>query len=160
MRRWKVLCLSCGTSLERIAPESLTRLLFEFVHWHMSRHPDPNLQNEVFHQVGLLLVGRPSVNRPVNRPGYVSLRLVAACGRAWRIRYRDKLMSLQDTLAERRRERGAIRDHQAGAGDRREPQFAITQIGKAFYHRAALDETRDPRYADRPDRHSPLIALV
>src|SRR5271170_3195851 len=31
-RRWKDLCLSCGTSLERIAAESATRHLFEFVH--------------------------------------------------------------------------------------------------------------------------------
>jgi hypothetical protein len=33
---WEALCLSCGTSLERIAPESLTRRLSEFVHGDMS----------------------------------------------------------------------------------------------------------------------------
>ena len=39
MRRkalWEALCLSCGTSPERIAPESLTRCLSEFVHGDMS----------------------------------------------------------------------------------------------------------------------------
>jgi hypothetical protein len=35
---WQGLCLSCGTSLERIAPESLTRALSEFVHGHISCH--------------------------------------------------------------------------------------------------------------------------
>ena len=44
-RRWKDLCLTCGTSLERIAAELATRMLFEFVHrdiWHRhgSRTPD------------------------------------------------------------------------------------------------------------------------
>jgi hypothetical protein len=33
---WEALCLSCGTSLERIASESLTRRLSEFVHGDMS----------------------------------------------------------------------------------------------------------------------------
>jgi hypothetical protein len=33
--RWTGLCLSCGTSLERIAPESLTRHLYNFVHGHI-----------------------------------------------------------------------------------------------------------------------------
>src|SRR5262249_25510964 len=35
---WRALCLSCGTSLERIAPESLTRPLSEFVHGHIWWH--------------------------------------------------------------------------------------------------------------------------
>src|SRR5262245_16737127 len=47
MRCWKGLCLSCGTSLERIAPESLTRSLSEFVHGHISRHLPHDLQNRV-----------------------------------------------------------------------------------------------------------------
>ena len=34
-----VLCLSCGTSLERIEPESLTRTLSEFVHGYISMPP-------------------------------------------------------------------------------------------------------------------------
>ena len=45
---WGALCLSCGTSLERIAPESLTRRLSEFVHGHMSwrgRRTPPNPVN-------------------------------------------------------------------------------------------------------------------
>jgi hypothetical protein len=33
---WGVLCLSCGTSPERIAPESLTRSMSDFVHGHIS----------------------------------------------------------------------------------------------------------------------------
>jgi hypothetical protein len=33
---WGALCLSCGTSPERIAPESLTRSLSDFVHGHIS----------------------------------------------------------------------------------------------------------------------------
>jgi hypothetical protein len=43
MRRLKGLFLSCGTSLERIAPESLTQALFDFVHCHISgyRHRKP-----------------------------------------------------------------------------------------------------------------------
>src|SRR6187401_3561264 len=39
MRRGKSLWLSCGTSLERIAAESLTRAEFDFVHGHISRPP-------------------------------------------------------------------------------------------------------------------------
>jgi hypothetical protein len=41
------LCSSCGTSLERIAPESLTRRLYEFVHGHMSWRAAPLLPNHV-----------------------------------------------------------------------------------------------------------------
>jgi hypothetical protein len=33
---WGALCLICGTSPERIAPESLTRSLSDFVHGHIS----------------------------------------------------------------------------------------------------------------------------
>ena len=44
-RRWKGLCLTCGTSLERIAAELATRDLFEFVHrdiWRRSHHRTPD----------------------------------------------------------------------------------------------------------------------
>ena len=39
-QRWKALCLTCGTSLERIAAESATPPLFVFVHcdiWRLQR---------------------------------------------------------------------------------------------------------------------------
>jgi hypothetical protein len=43
--------LSCGTSLERIAPESLTRHLFEFVHgdiWrHLSKWPQDRVDGQI-----------------------------------------------------------------------------------------------------------------
>jgi hypothetical protein len=39
MQRRKSLWLSCGTSLERIAAESLTRPQSDFVHCHMSHPP-------------------------------------------------------------------------------------------------------------------------
>src|SRR5262245_1662430 len=45
--RGRGLCLSCGTSLERIAAESLTRRLSEFVHGHMSRHGSKLPQHRV-----------------------------------------------------------------------------------------------------------------
>jgi len=41
------MCLSCGTSLERIAPESLTRNLFGFVHGDISRHSNLGPQDRV-----------------------------------------------------------------------------------------------------------------
>src|SRR5215813_7355046 len=47
MRRRKSLWLSCGTSLERIAAESLTRLQFDFVHGHISRLPSWGPLNQV-----------------------------------------------------------------------------------------------------------------
>jgi hypothetical protein len=37
---WGALCLSCGTSPERIAPESLTRSISDFVHGHISWRTD------------------------------------------------------------------------------------------------------------------------
>jgi hypothetical protein len=37
---WGALCLSCGTSPERIAPESLTRSMSDFVHGHISWRTD------------------------------------------------------------------------------------------------------------------------
>src|SRR5205085_4419747 len=40
-------CLSCGTSLERNGPESLTRPVSEFVHGHISRHLGLMPQNKV-----------------------------------------------------------------------------------------------------------------
>jgi hypothetical protein len=45
------MCLSCGTSLERIAPESLTRHLFEFVHGDIWRHLSKELQDRVVHKI-------------------------------------------------------------------------------------------------------------
>jgi hypothetical protein len=47
MRRLKGLFLSCGTSLERIAPESLTPALFDFVHCHISGYRHRKPPNEV-----------------------------------------------------------------------------------------------------------------
>ena len=46
------LCLNCGTSLERIAPESLTRSLSEFVHGHIWWHGLGAPQNRVSGQKG------------------------------------------------------------------------------------------------------------
>jgi hypothetical protein len=37
---WLALCLICGTSLEQIKPESLTRPLSEFVHGYISVEKD------------------------------------------------------------------------------------------------------------------------
>ena len=54
---WRALCLSCGTSLERIAPESLTRSLSEFVHGHIWWHGLGTPQNRVR--------GRQSRSRPM-----------------------------------------------------------------------------------------------
>jgi hypothetical protein len=42
-RRSKALCLRCGTSLERIAAESATRTLFEFVHREIWMHRSPQI---------------------------------------------------------------------------------------------------------------------
>ncbi len=44
---WGALCLSCGTSPERIAPESLTRCQSDFVHGHMSWRPPTIPPNHV-----------------------------------------------------------------------------------------------------------------
>src|SRR5262245_52241619 len=54
---WRALCLSYGTSLERIAPESLTRSLSEFVHGHIWWHGLGTPQNRVR--------GRQSRSRPM-----------------------------------------------------------------------------------------------
>src|SRR5262245_51113122 len=54
MRRGESLWLSCGTSLERIAAESLTRLQSDFVHCHISRLP----YQRPLHQVNATLAIR------------------------------------------------------------------------------------------------------
>jgi hypothetical protein len=46
-KRQMSMFLSCGTSPERIAAESLTRHLFEFVHGDIWRHLSRGLQDRV-----------------------------------------------------------------------------------------------------------------
>ena len=56
------LCLNCGTSLERIAPESLTPSLSEFVHGHIWWHSLCTPQNRVSGQKG----GSPPMLKWIN----------------------------------------------------------------------------------------------
>src|SRR5581483_6458610 len=49
--RWKVLCLRCGTSLERIAAESATLALFDFVHRDIWHEPAQTIPDRVAHAV-------------------------------------------------------------------------------------------------------------
>ena len=56
------LCLNCGTSLERIAPESLTPSLSEFVHGHIRWHSLCTPQNRVSGQKG----GSPPMLKWIN----------------------------------------------------------------------------------------------
>src|SRR5215467_4853049 len=53
-KRQIFMCLSCGTSLEQIAAESLTHHLFEFVHGDIWRHPSRGPQDRVAGQIRLL----------------------------------------------------------------------------------------------------------
>src|SRR5262249_36976427 len=61
-RLWEPLCLNCGTSLERIAPESLTQSLSEFVHGHIWWHGLCAPQNRVKRSKG----GSPSMLQWIN----------------------------------------------------------------------------------------------
>jgi hypothetical protein len=64
---WGALCLSCGTSPERIAPESLTRSLSDFVHGHISWWTDLLLPNRVTGLTRLPPRGFDSLTRALAR---------------------------------------------------------------------------------------------
>ena len=71
---WGALCLSCGTSPERIAPESLTRSLSDFVHGHISWRTNLLPPNRVTGLTRLPLRGLQLVNASVPRRKLVGWR--------------------------------------------------------------------------------------
>ena len=71
---WGALCLSCGTSPERIAPESLTRSLSDFVHGHISWWTDLLPPNRVTGLTRLPPRGLRLVNATLARPKLVGWR--------------------------------------------------------------------------------------
>ena len=83
----KGLCLSCGTSLERIAPESLTRCLSDFVHGHIWRHRARVPQDRVergphWPSIALDPLTRSRIaSGPIARSNVASPGLVAASAR-------------------------------------------------------------------------------
>ncbi len=154
-RRWKGLCLRCGTSLEQIAAESATRRLFEFVHrdiwrcqqgsqyqigWNrrtwgrrfgakiVNGSRDHNFTPSQ-EPSGLWIAGKPQAGN-----GRASAPTPAAITGSWRsdaavrrLHDRDEFRRLQQAGAERRRHREAERHQHARAGDRCQPHFGVAQ---------------------------------
>src|SRR6266545_3505224 len=65
-------CLSCGTSPERIAPESLTRSLCAFVHGNISRQSSPEPQDRVVGHFWAIQHARHGIN-PSPRPAKITV---------------------------------------------------------------------------------------
>src|ERR1700692_209980 len=80
MRRVKDLGLSSRTSLERIAAESVTLLLSEFVHGDMSRHQVQAPPYRVSRLMGARPFRQSSVNGTMKPDLQGSLRLEIGCG--------------------------------------------------------------------------------
>src|SRR5262245_2815343 len=98
------MCLSCGTSLERIAAESLTRGLFPFVHGDISRHSVHELQDQVAGRLGVNSLPPASlISTPSPAPIAKLVRSRTVRRGALRVRLRDELGGLQHADAERRR---------------------------------------------------------
>src|SRR5215470_4141106 len=118
------MCLSCGTSLERIAAESLTLHLFEFVHGKMWRHPNRELQDRV---VGKIRYSRVS-QEPLNR-GASELVIASECH--WQTHAGD--------LARKRTGLPAERRYQMASGSRRDraPSGAYRQSAQTTPPRRA-----------------------
>src|SRR5262249_61483975 len=107
------MCLSCGTSLERIAAESLTRGLFPFVHGDISRHSVHQLQDQVAERLaGKFAAGRFINSCPSRVPIADLLRTRTVRGGSLRVWLRDELGGLEHADAEWRRNRNPVRDHQ------------------------------------------------
>src|SRR6516164_6611610 len=137
-RLWEPLCLNCGTSLERIAPESLTQSLSEFVHGHIWWHGLCAPQN----RVKAIETGKPldaakdlmarlsaefrgmggRARRPRRTP---SLRF---CRRLAWLRHGNELRRLHDPEPEGGWHRNPIGHHHTRARDGGEPQLDVAQL--------------------------------
>src|SRR6516165_6452075 len=106
--------LSCRTSLERIAAESVTPLLSKFVHGDMSRHLVQEPPYRVTKRKGFHPFRRSSVNGcPLAALMVIASLHLEIRGRLLRgPRNRDELGRLQDSHSERGWNRRPVRHHQ------------------------------------------------
>ena len=163
------LCLSCGTSPERIAPESLTRSLSDFVHGHISWRQSPTTKScnrpdtMPSHEAELECERSAPKTRGMQvAPGSRAARtaITASSRRPCRgCGTRDKLRRLHDTEPDRRWNRGTVRDHDARAGDRREPHFDVAQLHEVLDRGAIGNMPSDRREAHGADHRRALIAF-
>src|SRR5262245_19633897 len=168
---WGALCLSCGTSPERIAPESLTRSMSDFVHGHISWRTDLLPPNRVTgltqspprepRLVNASLARRKPVGwRSHREPRRTEARSLRLGGGLARLRARDELRRLHDAKPDRRGNRNPVRNHDPRAGDRREPQFDVAQLHEVLDRVALGNVSGDRRKAHGTDDRSALIAFI
>src|SRR5215475_817859 len=173
---WRALCLSCGTSLERIAPESLTRSLSEFVHGHIWWHALGAPQNRVR--------GKKSRSRPMLKwingdarlwnwencrraaSGWTPFaasgwrHLLRFCRRLARLRHRNELGRLHNPEPERGRNRDPIGHHHARACNGGKPELDVAQLHEILDRVALGNVPRDRRKPHRADHRHALVASL
>src|SRR5580700_224562 len=159
MRRVMGFGLSSRTSLERIAAESVTLRVYDFVHGDMSRH----LFEAPPYRVSRLTGAGPFLQTSVNgtrAPGWQgSLRLEVGCGRHRLMRNGDKLGRLQDPKADRRRYRRSVGHHQPGTSDRGKPHLHVALLDQIFDGGTLRDVPGDRHEVDRAHHHGTLVAF-
>src|SRR5258706_8535731 len=167
-RLWEPLCLNCGTSLERIAPESLTRSLSEFVHGHIWWHGLCAPQNRVSGQKG---GGLRCWNGLTARPGAefwgmeVGRRLRPAaslgfCRRLARLRHGNELRRLHDPEPDGGWNRNPIGHHHARTGDGGKPELDVAQLHEILDRGALGNVTRDWRKTHCAHHRHALVTSV
>ena len=133
--------LSSRTSLERIAPESLTRALYGFVHGDIWQTPGVQPQDGVAQARFKRDLVPSNVNASLDSMNgsrvkrYWLLRL-HTIGRGPRgKRYRDEFGRLEHSLADRRWALSAVRHQNARAGDWCQPDLHLALLGEVLDRR-------------------------
>lgn len=131
--------LSIGTSLERKAPESLTRGQCGFVHGDIWQPASVRAQDRVAGRDSKGFLSLPKVNAARSRLAPKSqwrsgglLGLCAAGGGARRRGGGDELVGFEHDMAHRGRPLGTERGQHAGAGNRHQPDLDVAQLGEIF----------------------------
>src|SRR5262249_13195177 len=160
-------CLNCGTSLERIAPESLTRSPSEFVHGHIWWHALCIPQNRVKGPARPVPPPLKSINGAARRSNSEAGRtasrrtpLLRFRRRLTRLRHGNELRRLHDPESERGWNRDPIGHHHARARNGGKPEFDVAQLYEIFDRVAFGNVPRDRRKAHRADHGHALIASV
>ena len=162
----RCLRLSLRTSLERIAPESLTQVLYGFVHgdiWRPATHDATRSSSREVIEVAvrplqtLTRAKIASLKESSLRAYWVFAPLAEArVGPATETNW----VGLQHGCADRRRQLGAEGHQHAGAFDRRQPHLDITLLGEVFNRRRATECSRQSAqngpHKPPPCRRSPF----
>src|SRR5262249_43811948 len=157
--------LNFRTSLERIAPESLTLTLYSFVHGDIWRRLTAQAQDRVASFRFECVLAPSKVNAIVDSPQAkesrrkLSLRLGTIGGGPRRQRHGDEFGCLKHRLADRRRPLRTIRHEHAGPGNGRKPHFHVSLLGQISNGRTRGDVSCDRCEIRRADNHGTGITL-